>query len=77
MSKLIGAWLYEQEDAERAPGWYAIALCWDPEEGTFPGADYWDGNEWTEGGPIIATSPGTLASKFAADEWARYHDVFR
>lgn len=24
-------------------GWYAVLCCWDELEGSFPGANYWDG----------------------------------
>lgn len=27
-------------------GWYATVHCWDPNEGMFPGAHYWDGEQW-------------------------------
>lgn len=28
------------------PGWYATLHCWDADEGTFPGAHYWNGSAW-------------------------------
>lgn len=30
----------------KAPGWYAVLICYDPQEGIFPSAAYWDGEKW-------------------------------
>jgi hypothetical protein len=30
------------------PGWYATVHCWEPHEGAFGGAHYWDGSRWLE-----------------------------
>ena len=27
-------------------GWYAVLICYDPQEGVFPSAGYWDGQKW-------------------------------
>jgi hypothetical protein len=37
-------WEFTKEPAE--PGWYAILICYDPREGIFPDAGYWDGTKW-------------------------------
>lgn len=43
--------IYEAEPKE--VGWYPILICWDEEEGHFPGAAYWTGKEWSDNvGPI-------------------------
>lgn len=30
-----------------AAGWYAVLVCYDPQEGVFPAGAYWDGEKWS------------------------------
>ncbi len=32
----------------KAPGWYAVLVCYDYQEGAFPTAGYWDGAKWKQ-----------------------------
>jgi hypothetical protein len=64
-------WVYEKDAAEI--GWYAVLLCWDPEEGIIPSTNFWEGR-WQFHGPVIARSPTPLRSRDAAGEWADKHD---
>lgn len=56
------------------PGWYATCHCWDPAEGVFPGAHYWDGKQWDEDLPFDAFSSVAFATRVEAEEWAHDHD---
>jgi hypothetical protein len=37
-------WIYNTPPPP--PGWYPTLICWDVEEGAFPGALYWDEKRW-------------------------------
>lgn len=58
-------------------GWYAILVCWDPEEGYFPNADFFDGETWHEYSPRLITyrSPTPFMAKEPAHAWAYTHDL--
>lgn len=36
------------DESPKEAGWYAVLLCWEPREGFFPGAAYWDGARFNE-----------------------------
>lgn len=56
-------------------GWYATIQTWDPMEGMFPGAHYWDSKEWLDKGRAsISYWPIVFASKEEAEKYARDHD---
>ena len=38
---------WQAESTPNSPGWYAVLICWDMQEGVFPSAAYWDGREWS------------------------------
>ena len=40
------------EDPYSARGWYAVLICYDSDEGSFPGAARWEGDEWSRRGVI-------------------------
>lgn len=61
-------------DGKLDPGIYAIAYCWDPDEGIFCGADVWDGKQWAERLPIVEVSSAPFDSIEAAAAWADAHD---
>jgi hypothetical protein len=65
------SWIYTEPINE---GWYATLYCWDPQEGTFPGPNYWDGRTWQEKLPVIAHSPVPFSSIEEAKSWGRTHD---
>lgn len=54
-------------------GWYATLHCWDECEGMFPGANYWDGENWRSTLPICGHAGPFETSKDAA-AWAYAHD---
>jgi len=37
-------WDFDGQPTE--PGWYAVLVCWDSQEGIFPMAAHWDGQAW-------------------------------
>jgi len=38
-------------------GWYAVLICWEPEEGHFPDAAYWDGENFDKQKFLSSISP--------------------
>ncbi len=54
-------------------GWYAVMRCYDAEEGTLPGAEYWDEGKWGFRG-VYLHSPQTFVSEEAARAWASAYD---
>lgn len=64
----------------RDPGWYAVLLCWDEQEGLFPACSYWDGTRWDrsrfpdERYPVAAFLPEPMADKTAAEAFAYEND---
>ena len=56
------------------PGWYSILYCWEPGEGTFPGAAYWNGSKWSDRLPIVEVSSGAFCDEAAARKWADEND---
>lgn len=61
-------------DGKLAPGIYAIAYCWEPDEGVFVGAGQWDGERWAERLPVALVSNAPFDSVEAAAAWADEHD---
>jgi hypothetical protein len=61
------------ESKTKPPGWYATLHCWDADEGLFPDAHFWDGNEWDWNGPITSHA-GPFESEDATKAWADEHD---
>lgn len=59
------------------PGWYAILYCWDPHEGFFPGAAYWNGSAWSRDVPIVEISACDFADEVSAEKWADDNDPDR
>lgn len=56
-------------------GWYATLHTWDPMEGFFPDAHYWDGKEWLDRGRAsISYWPTVFPSKEEAKNYADEHD---
>ncbi len=39
-------WIFGKTPPPDAPGWYAVLLCYDTEEGVLPGSAEWDGAAW-------------------------------
>lgn len=52
------------------PGIYAILYCWEPQEGVFDGAAYWNGKKWDQELPIGAFSFQPFKTIKEAEEWA-------
>jgi hypothetical protein len=66
-------WNYDDDPTE--PGWYATNVCWESEEGSFPGAGYWNGSKWDPyEGPVVSWSFQRFFSEKEADAWARKKD---
>lgn len=56
-------------------GWYATLLCWDPLEGMFPAAHYWNGAKWEpETNAGIQYWPIIFESKQEAKNYADEND---
>lgn len=68
--------LLDSNPTER--GWYATLKCWDAEEGIFPGAHFWNGDEWQ---PMTFASVQHWPIKFEterdAEDFAYEHDPER
>lgn len=63
---------YSDEDPPY-PGYYAVAYCWDIQEGFFMSSDYYDGRiflNWP-----VAYFHGPLDTKAEALEYARKYDI--
>lgn len=65
-------WIYDSAPTE--PGWYPVVLCWDGEEGQWPGTAKWtlDG-KWEPDRPVMAHGPH-FEKQSDADVWAYQHD---
>lgn len=64
-------------DDMREPGWYAVAVGWDVQEGVFPYVLYWTGDAWRSGKPggmIVKISSNAFKTEIAATEWVRKND---
>lgn len=55
-------------------GWYAVLLCWDAEEGSFPDANHWNGAKWEVDDPVSSVSLRKFDTKKDAYDWAYAHD---
>lgn len=71
-------------DAPEPPkaGWYAVTLCWDPEEGLFPETGRWTGTEWVGNDypiqeVVVAYSSEPFATEKEAEAWADANDMER
>lgn len=63
-------WEFKKDPTE--PGWYAVLICYDPQEGISPDAGYWDGAKWDR--RSISAHGDKCASKEQAKELAYAHD---
>ena len=55
-------------------GWYPVSICWDSNEGIFPGSAYWDGDWPDNADPIIKWMDTRCKTKGAALKLAHDHD---
>lgn len=56
-------------------GWYATLHSWDPNEGIFPGAHYWDGARWQpETTAALQYWPTVFETEEEACAYAYEHD---
>jgi hypothetical protein len=54
---------------------YAVAVCWDPNEGIFSAAGEWLIDCWeADIGPVCFRSPQAFNSRKEAEEWGREND---
>jgi hypothetical protein len=65
----------DYENSPSETGWYPTITCWEPEEGMFPGAHYWDGSDWRDGKHVIGFWPKRFDREQDAEEYARYNDL--
>jgi hypothetical protein len=63
-------WKFDGKPFE--PGWYAVLVCYDEQEGAFPGASFWDGAEWDR--KAVAAFGEKRDTKEAASLVAYEHD---
>lgn len=68
-------WRYLDEGNPETVGWYAIAVCWDEEEGTCVYATYWNGEDWEDSFPVNQFA-GPFDTKQEAEVWGRKNDFF-
>lgn len=65
-----------RDDDPEQVGWYATLSCWDEEEGLFPGAHYWDGDDWQpQTSASIQYWPIVFKSEDAAIDYAYENDL--
>jgi hypothetical protein len=69
------AWKDSRDEPPSAEGWYPVMICWEVEEGFFPGSAWFDGKRWDTTEPVILHGPSPCASAEAAREWACAHDI--
>lgn len=55
-------------------GWYAILICWESNEGFFPGAAYWNGEIFTTDLPVSNFVDIAFLTKEEAEEFAEDND---
>lgn len=55
-------------------GWYAVLVCWDVREGSFPNAAYWDGEKWSRRAVCALGRAGPFATEEEAKDWAYAND---
>ena len=55
-------------------GWYATLHCWDPQEGFFPGAAFWNGKSFDSGRPISNFVDKVFKNKEDAEKFAYDND---
>lgn len=66
-TQIIDDWTWE--DKPPVPGWYAVLYCWEPQEGVFTDAAYWNGQVWSQSLPIGGYA-GPFADEAEARAWA-------
>ena len=66
----LAKWVW---DEPKVAGWYAIAYCYDEEEGIYNSAAYWD-KEWRTTLPVCA-SAGPFPDRAEAREWSYANDM--
>jgi hypothetical protein len=63
-------WNYDNEPT--VAGWYAVLVCYDPQEGIFPMGAWWNGATWQQKG-VVAFGDMRL-TKQEAEALAYEHD---
>lgn len=64
-----------RDDDPEGIGWYATLQCWDAEEGTFPGAHFWNGSDWEpDTSASVQYWPIVFKSEVLAADYAYEHD---
>ena len=59
-------------DTPASPGWYAVLVYYEAEEGAFPQAAHWDGKEWGRKA-VVAFGESRLTEQ-EAEDLAYEHD---
>lgn len=67
-------WENFTHDHNLVEGWYAIHYGWDPEEGSFVQALYFDGKVFSENLPVIDISNTDFENEHLAGLWADNND---
>ena len=66
-------WTYEWSAKPSTPGWYPVAICWEPEEGRLRQGVEWNGSKWLH--PAVM---GFINQRFdherSAKDFAYAHD---
>lgn len=77
----VSAWVDVYERPPTEPGWYAVLLCFDAEEGILPNVAAWTGAAWRWNGMErapdawpLSTWHGPHATQAEALAWAYEHD---
>lgn len=66
--------MWQDECKPDKKGWYAVNYCWCVRDGSFCGADYFDGEKWREALPVNQFA-GVFESKSLAMSWVDHNDI--
>jgi len=45
---MTNPWISVYDSLPAETGWYPVLICWEPREGFFPDAAYWNGTEFLD-----------------------------
>ena len=74
--------IWKCDSTPTEPGWYAVLICRDPYQGTFPRPCYWRETwrksiEVPDAHTITAFAPQRFNTDVETQTWARQHDPER
>jgi len=67
-------WEFDRVGPLGSAGWYPVLLCYDPNDGVFPGGEFWDGQKWRSPRAISCYMPVRYETEKEAGVMAYRHD---